>query len=346
MDVFVLGEPAGSGYEVTDPKWPISLQVIPTGVSTVSKFARSPWGNRLVEGEADFAAIVTGSDRETLLRAFLMAFELGDGLEGRRNAVHLMIDRIDSDMRIDPVRSAFASLRNILLAARAVHGSVVFRRSRFKEIGPLRPISDPVWDWVIRCAASGEKISTMEAPNDRKYPICRLPLLAPPRPTNESDWLLEHLTAFSAENPDATLPIKMRSKVDVIALRAGLFQWHDFLNESHELSQSIEGQGENQLGDYWHAIMHRREPDYSNAKYWFRQIGNQPTYRDLRQHADGILEKSNAAEAPPWRNRLTAGPKWDPFAFVDMCEECAADETSELAIAARRIQYAEMSLLM
>jgi len=127
---------------------------------------------------------------------------------------------------------------------------------------------------------------------------------------------------------------------------AGLFQWHDYLNESHELSQSIEGQGENQLGDYWHAIMHRREPDYSNAKYWFRQIGNQPIYRELRQYADGVLEKSRAADAPVWRERLQAGSKWDPFAFVDLCEECAQDETSELALAARRIQYAEMSMLM
>ena len=31
---------------------------------------------------------------------------------------------------------------------------------------------------------------------------------------------------------------------------------------------------------------------------------------------------------------------------VDLCEACAADENSLLAIAARRIQYADMNLLM
>jgi hypothetical protein len=137
-----------------------------------------------------------------------------------------------------------------------------------------------------------------------------------------------------------------RSNVDEIALRAGLFQWHDFLNESHELSQSIEGKGENQRGDYWHAIMHRREPDYSNAKYWFRQIGNQPNYRDLRRTADGILAHCVSSDAPRSRARIQAGSKWDPFAFVDLCEACAGDETTDLALAARRIQYAEMSMLM
>ena len=195
---------------------------------------------------------------------------------------------------------------------------------------------------MIRAVSAGQGIDSTPVPDDRKSPACRLPLLAPPRPTKESNWLLEHLTVFSPEK----LHVKPASKVDEIALRAGLFQWHDYLNESHELSQSIEGQGENQLGDYWHAIMHRREPDYLNAKYWFRRIGNQPIYRELRLYADGVLEKSTAADAPKWRERLGSGSKWDPFAFVDLCEECTPEETSELAMAARRIQYAEMSMLM
>ena len=73
---------------------------------------------------------------------------------------------------------------------------------------------------------------------------------------------------------------------------------------------------------------------------------NQPTYRELRSQADAILASSNAPKAPSWRERLMAGPKWDSFAFVDFCEACAEDETTELALAARRIQYAEMSLLV
>jgi hypothetical protein len=340
MDVFVLGEPAGSPYEFAEPKWPIALRVIPTGVATLPEFARSSWAGQIGEGDAEFAAIVAGSDRELLRQAFIMTFVFGNDPEDTR-AAQLQIERIDPGLLRDPTAFVWQDF-HFLLAARAAHGLVVFRRSRFKQIGVMRPVAEPVWDWVIRAALAGNKIDSTPISEDSKSPACRLPLLAPPRPPNEANWLREHLTAFSPSK----LHSKPASKVDEIALRAGLFQWHDFLDESHELSQSIEGQGENQLGDYWHAIMHRREPDYSNAKYWFRRIGNQPIYRDLRLYADGVLASCRAADAQLWRERLQPSAKWDPFAFVDMCEHCAQDETSDLALAARRIQYAEMSMLM
>ena len=53
---------------------------------------------------------------------------------------------------------------------------------------------------------------------------------------------------------------------------SALWLRNDFLDESHQISQSIE----TATGSYWHGIMHRREPDFSNAKYWFRRVGSHP----------------------------------------------------------------------
>src|SRR4051812_40242009 len=56
------------------------------------------------------------------------------------------------------------------------------------------------------------------------------------------------------------------SKMDEAkGLLAGLWLYFDWLDESHRVSQSID----TPTGSFWHAIMHRREGDFSNSKYWY-----------------------------------------------------------------------------
>lgn len=172
--------------------------------------------------------------------------------------------------------------------------------------------------------------------------LFELPRLVPTRPPATRDWFLTRLQEFSI--PEAAS--SRFSNVAATALNAGLLLWHDYLDESHELAQSIEGEGENRLGDYWHAILHRREPDYANSKYWFRHVGRQPIFDELERKAVDILSASRSPEATTWRDRLQSRAGWDPFAFVDLCEACARDESTELALVARRIQLAEMALLL
>jgi hypothetical protein len=169
-----------------------------------------------------------------------------------------------------------------------------------------------------------------------------LPRLVPTRPPAGRDWFLQRLKAF---RPDRFVS-SPSSGINATALKAGLFLWHDYLDESHAVAQSIEGEGLHQLGDYWHAILHRREPDYANAKYWFRHVGRQPIFGDLAAKAGDILNTCSNPDAAPWRDRLLSKSGWDPFAFVDLCEACADDELADLSLAARQIQLVEMALLL
>lgn len=55
-------------------------------------------------------------------------------------------------------------------------------------------------------------------------------------------------------------------------LAAGVWMYVDELDQCHEICQAIE----TPTGSFWHAIMHRREGDFSNSHYWYRRAGTHP----------------------------------------------------------------------
>lgn len=108
---------------------------------------------------------------------------------------------------------------------------------------------------------------------------------------------------------------------------SGLWLYHDFLEESHAISQELSGW----IGSYWHGIMHRREPDPGNSKYWFRRVTDNSVFAAL------------ATDAPELGYALT-GTIWDPFTFIDRCERERGRGSREEEIC-RRVQLREMQLL-
>jgi len=120
---------------------------------------------------------------------------------------------------------------------------------------------------------------------------------------------------------------------------AALWLRYDFLDESHVISQSIGSA----TGSYWHGILHRREPDYSNAKYWFRRVGEHEIFPELCQHSCE-LAREEGKNLDANSRHLTNQDTWDPPAFVDLCQAVARGK-SEAEHLARAIAQAEWQLL-
>ncbi len=102
------------------------------------------------------------------------------------------------------------------------------------------------------------------------------------------------------------------------ACRSGLLLRWDCLDDSHSISQQIDSA----TGSYWHGIMHRREPDFSNAKYWFRRVGHHPVFDELGPAA---VELAESAADSCLASDLRRWNEWDPFEFVDWCARCLRD---------------------
>jgi hypothetical protein len=104
------------------------------------------------------------------------------------------------------------------------------------------------------------------------------------------------------------------------AAMAGLWLYFSRLDEAHEIAQRLDSRE----GSFWHAIMHRREPDAANAAYWFRRVGRHSTFPAI------------AAAA---RKLGYPAADWDPFAFIEFCDQKPGSAEELLAVDVQLVEW-------
>ena len=122
-------------------------------------------------------------------------------------------------------------------------------------------------------------------------------------------------------------------------IKAGLLEWNDDIHASHDICQDIYSK----TGSYWHGIMHRREPDYGNAKYWYYKFPGYPTFDDLRAFALNLDDAGNQ-EIISFKQSIEL--EWQAFDFIDLCSKAERSKDHELIKFCEAIQKEEIILLL
>lgn len=155
--------------------------------------------------------------------------------------------------------------------------------------------------------------------------------LGPGKPVTAMRKQLQSLSEGTPFSPHDVVDHSMAQ-----ACLSALWLRFDFLDESHRISQEIH----DSTGSFWHGVMHRREPDYENAKYWFRRVPQHEVFGALaeagRETASGKLDSA--------ANFLTTQKDWDAFAFIDLVAAVARGRSSSDSLC-REIQRREWELL-
>jgi hypothetical protein len=115
---------------------------------------------------------------------------------------------------------------------------------------------------------------------------------------------------------------------------AGLWLYFSCFEEAHSVAQD-DGSTE---GSFWHAILHRQEPDSGNSAYWFRRVGSHPVFPALATESADIARRYPEAGLRP-------SERWDPLEFIHFCERARQQPGSPAEAAALEIQRAEWQLL-
>lgn len=108
--------------------------------------------------------------------------------------------------------------------------------------------------------------------------------------------------------------------------RAGMYLINGEWERAHKACQDLQSD----TAAYWHALVHRHEPDYGNSKYWLRRVGDSPVHRRLLK----------AAEEAGKLELVAPEGSWDPVRFTDRFAERAHDGWT------RKLDALEMEALL
>ncbi len=161
----------------------------------------------------------------------------------------------------------------------------------------------------------------------RRFQNVEVPLVRPLAPPAEA---VAEVATFAQQPPERLFP-HVRCPEGAVA---GLLLFAGEWSQAHELVDDRETPD----GCYWHALIHRMEPDTANSDYWFRQVGRHALFPLVLEAARGLARKH-----PDVGLRLAS--EWNPSIFNAWCEEAREKPEEKRSQVVAAIHSAECHLL-
>jgi len=136
-------------------------------------------------------------------------------------------------------------------------------------------------------------------------------------------------------------------KLSAMAWKAALHLWNDDLEAAHELVQELHSA----TGSALHGIVHRREGDYDNARYWFVRAGDHPAYHSLQSRAVVLLanEPMPAGVIGQALSAMRGQGSWNPSLLTNTIEihESRTNRDNEaVRLLLERLQQLELEAML
>lgn len=228
----------------------------------------------------------------------------------------------------DSIQQSFPVTFHALIRAATVDDLLLLPVSNIKSADGRLPLGQILQNSCTRC-------DSLSSPVDAS----RLPHVGPKTLDAATD---RRQLIHSAVNS-----LKL-SSMSSRGVEAGLLLLNDYLDESHEISQTMEGKGNPKTGDYWHGIMHRREPDAGNASYWFRRVGHHPEMETLAANLMTWMTElqCSSQQIAIAQQTVLKNRAWDAMAMVQLSTSALRSPGSNAEFTCRIVQYLEMLNLL
>jgi len=227
-------------------------------------------------------------------------------------------------------------------------GALLVSRAVMDAVGAYRSVEESTWEYGVRLINRGHQPLVIE----EDLSVWQGESLKMLRPLVADGIRHRFLTPY-LEKMDLFDGLSVVSESDVRLVRGALYQKNDDLETAHTICQEIDRENRQPASSYWHGIIHRREPDFNNARSWFDRTeglrANDALYRAASTLLQQVIQQPDYGVAREvaltFLRHLQMRGTWDPLYVVDLCERVVQEDDQNLRQLLEELQEVEYDTL-